>query len=232
MGIDAEMFVRTRTVLTPREIRNLSVDLVAAFGAEMFLLLPDETFGGEWEKNEWWEVGDPPGRHALRRIRWWVQDGDDIKPKRGEYFIEVSLFSRYYGEGYERGPIQEHIAVASWLEARIPGCEVWYGGDSSGVCAARFDKAAREKVWAHFCEVGHRPYRGGWDPAGNSAAPACGFCGPRFVPSGGGGNVTFAHCDGCGASIAYSGDRVEVVDKRKYGREDDVFKAGNRIRSQ
>lgn len=238
MGIDAEMFVRTRKPLTPRQIRNLSVDLCEAFGQEPFLLMPGWTIAEdedpEYPTTEWWEAGDPIGRHALRRIKWWQQDGPDIKPRKGEQFIAVSLMSRFYGEGYERGPIHLHCAIAAWLESRIDGGEVWYGGDSSGCVASKFDGLARASILAHFHQHGHRPYTGGFSGFGSGTlrAPACGFCGPSMKSNGGGPDVTFYWCAGCGAQLAQDGTTgaVEVVDKQKHGRDDDVFKAGNRLR--
>jgi len=46
--------------------------------------------------------------------------------------------------------------VAEWLERRVPECVVWYGGDSSGICAELFDTPARKKLLEHFAsENGH-----------------------------------------------------------------------------
>lgn len=199
MGIDAEMLVRTRQQFTPREVRNLSVDLVEAFGTELFLLIPDWAPDEDYE-NEFTPPADAPGRHALRLIKFYQQDGPDIHPEPGESFIELSLMGRYYGEGYERGSITDYLAMAEWLERRIPDARVFYGGDSSGVLAEPFDRAARERIFAHFCRVGHKPYRGGFNamldgtPDGR---PACGFCGPRMTETGGSRDYSFYGCGSC-----------------------------------
>ncbi len=204
MGIDAEMLVRTRQQFTPREVRNLSVDLVEAFGTDTFLLIPDWV-PDEYYENEFTPPADAPGRHALRLIKFYQQDGPDIHPESGESFIELSLMGRYYGEGYERGSITTYLAIAEWLEQRIPDARVFYGGDSSGVLAEQFDRAARERIFAHFCRVGHKPYRGGFGISVFDKTlgghPACGFCGPRMTETGGSRDYSFYSCGSCEAKV-------------------------------
>ncbi len=235
MGVDAQMFVRTRAQFTQRAVRALSVDLVEAFGSEMFLLLPDWAIDGEWERETEVEPeAGVPGRHALRMVRRYTQDGDDIAPDAGETFLEVSLMGRYYGLGYERGQLHDYIAVAEWLEYRIPEAAVWYGGDSSGICAEPFNKAYRGALMAHFARHGHKPYRGAFGDRGNG--PVCGFCGPRMSSSGGGQGQTFFYCAGCSTACARddASGEVEVVTRedRHSNPGSGVFVAAKRLRAR
>lgn len=191
MGIDAQMFVKTKHHYSEWEVRRLSVDLCEAFWREPFFL---------FEPGEYDDM--PNGRHALEIITKYEQDGDDIIPKRGEQFIEVHLADRYYGKGYERGPIATHIAIAEWLERRIPDAQVFYGGDSSGVLAEPFGKLEREAIFAHFAKVGHRPYHGAFSSVfAKDHLPICGFCQYAMTACGGGRDREFYGCDGCGKKI-------------------------------
>ncbi|MFQ6309351.1 hypothetical protein [Lysobacter capsici] len=74
------------------------------------------------------------------------QCGPDIDADPGECLLEVQMFGRYYGEGYERGDPELYAVVADWLEAQIPGCEIWYGGDSGGVHIEPFDRDRRRRL--------------------------------------------------------------------------------------
>ena len=162
MGIDAQMFAKTRAKLTEDGVRRLSVDLVSGFGREHFVL--------------WNEEPDP--HHALELTDVYTQDGPDIVPAKGETFVLAHLSGRFYGPGYERGDLPTYIMVADWLERRIEGAEVWYGGDSSGVCAFKFDSHKREQFFAHFARQGNEPYESRRDvlAAGMKEQPVCGFC--------------------------------------------------------
>lgn len=198
MGVDAEMFVRTKSKLTDREVKRLGYEIAEAFGASKFFIAPKTA---ELSKEY----------RALSRVKVWEQDGPDIKPDPGETFLRVSLWTRYYGPGYERGDLPLIVAVAAWLELRVPGGRVWYGGDSSGVCAEPFGPVERTKMFAHFAKVGHRPYAGDaltgenqWSFLGGGVpAPKCEFCEVPMICNGGGGGgaVAFYHCPGCGKRI-------------------------------
>lgn len=206
MGVDAQMLVRTRQALIPADVRRLSVDLCEAFGHRSF-----------WVWEDWENENGEHGRHALEIVREYSQDGDSIFPDAGETFIEVNIATRYYGDGYERGDISLIIAVASWLERRIADARIYYGGDSSGICAEPFDAAERERYWAHFCRVGHKPYTGGW---GMFNAPGrvvrCGFCDVDMLATGGGQDRGFYVCVGCGKKVIQHHDgRAEIVPKGK-----------------
>ena len=110
--------------------------------------------------------------------------------------------SRYYGPGYERGDYATIYLVAQWIERMIPGGEVWYGGDSSGVNATRFDKDAREALLDHFFEFGNGPYENGFG-SGMPAVP-CTFCGDEpMAHYGGYGTISYWECCGCGRKALY-----------------------------
>lgn len=177
MGVDAEMFVRTRETVTDDQLRRWAFELKEGFGDVI------------WRKSTGSYVS-----HGLERVVEYEQDGPTIKPLAGETFIRVNLFCRYYGPGYERGPATDLIAVGQWLEGKIPGAEVWYGGDSSGRVASVFDKSAREALWQHFLEFGHRPYHQFF---GHGKELICDFCKePAIEHMWGRGKVGFS-CHGC-----------------------------------
>ncbi|MEH6414078.1 hypothetical protein [Pseudomonas sp. CGJS7] len=102
------------------------------------------------------EPGDPPPGSRYQ------QDGPPIDADPGECLLEINLFSRYYDEDYARGDPILIAAVADWLDAQIPGCEVWYGGDSSGVLAAPFGRQRRRQLIEH-ARV-HGDPSGYWQP--------------------------------------------------------------------
>lgn len=160
MGVDAQMFIRTRLTLNECEVRCLAYKLAEAVGGHHFIhepLLPPDY--------------DRHGRGCLRRIEIYSQDGQDIEPDPGETFIEVVLSGRFYGAGYERGNPFVYLAVAEWLERNVPDCAVWYGGDSSGICATLFDAAARKALIDHWASCGGEPYRRHFDESNHAPAP-------------------------------------------------------------
>lgn len=149
------------------------------------------------------EDDDPPPGSEYR------EDSDKpIKAQGDECLLELSLWGRYYGEGYERGNILIYCAIAEWLEQNIRGCEVWYGGDSSGVCAKPFTDAMRRKLRRHLYSQHGRDYFNHEGMSGGFPAlpPACSMCpggiyrGSQCMWGGGLNNVTTAgfYCRGCG----------------------------------
>lgn len=136
------------------------------------------------------------------------EDSDTpIKANQGECLLKLSLFGRYYGPGYERGDILTYCAIAEWLEINIPGCEVWYGGDSSGVCAEPFHELKRRELRKHLFSGNGRDYfKRGWmetssvRPKTCSLCPGGKYCGSQF---GSGMHDQYAafHCAGCGKSV-------------------------------
>lgn len=195
MGIDAEMLVRVdgsfSKNITETYVRDLAYQLASAFGHDRFWIArPGEHFG-------------PEGRHALELVDVWEQDGPDINPEPGEKFIKVNIATRYYGINYERGDLALIIMVAEWLERKIPGVSIWYGGDSSGVVAEPFGHKERMELFEHFVKVGGEPYARAFerDKTGAVRARSCAFCGGREMIQnmwGGGSKTAGVYCSGCG----------------------------------
>jgi hypothetical protein len=139
---------------------------------------------------------------ALRNMgARYTQDGPDVLAAPGEYLLTVSLWSRYYGKSYERGDLLTICAVAEWIEANMQPCEVWYGGDSSGVCIEPFGDPARRELRRHlYSQMGRAYYMFGGRKTPAVAPKPCGLCipgEPRFNQCGWGPNFASVHCQGC-----------------------------------
>lgn len=90
------------------------------------------------------------------------QDGPTIEADAGEFLLQIRLTGRYYHEDYARGDPVLYAGIAEWLEANIPGCEVWYGGDSGGAEAQPFGPARRRQLIEHL--RAYAPEREHWQP--------------------------------------------------------------------
>jgi len=146
MGIDAEMYVSLMRPVDDLEILDLAKCLYHRFGNHMFLC--DTDYGNGEDR-----------KHCAYRVDEVIQDGPTIHAEPGETFIELRLWGRYYGEGYERGPWHAHDAIIRYIKHRWPEARVFYGGDSSGVLFEECTDAWLARAWAHFCAVGHEPYQ-------------------------------------------------------------------------
>lgn len=149
------------------------------------------------------EDGDPPPGSEYH------EDSDKpIIAEGDECLLHLNLWGRYYGPGYERGDILTYCAIAEWLEVNVPGCEVWYGGDSSGVCAEPFHDLKRRELRNHLYSKEGRDYfrydnhfmrdDGIPRPAACSLCPGGKYCGSRF---GYGRDYAAYSCAGCGDSV-------------------------------
>lgn len=207
MGIDARMLVRTLSPVTDEQLNEWSYRMGDIFGAGKFFTMPP----GD---SDWM----PDGRRGLQKVDAYEQDGDTIEPEEGETLINVSLYGRYYGPEYERGcDISTYLHLAEWLETTIPGASVHYGGDSSGVCAEPFDRAAREQLKRHWFEHGHLPYHqyftgntkdgpdmlSGDRPFGEW--PECPLCEKPMNRHGFGKDYASFECYGCGHKAVWRG---------------------------
>jgi hypothetical protein len=234
MGVDAEMFARIKgreNWLPDTEELKAAYELASTISYWHFSIMK----GGEYDWAQY---------HALAIMRpiqdaadardhgvmqsdigrvVYTQDGPDIFAEPDEQFIRVHLAGRYYGEQYARGDWPTIRAVAEWLETRFPGCEVWYGGDSSGICAEHLSAARRDELNRFFLTSGCRTYErhadNGVDRFTGHKAPVCPCCNVALFSSGGGRGQSFWSCDGCGRRAV-----VTPLGKTLFGdRHADVF---------
>ena len=228
MGIDALMFVRIKgrdNWLTETETIALSHKAGQCFGADNFFILhQEEKWSGARHAIEIvkpWKSEDECGEYReLDGLVAHQQDGDPVVADEDEQFLNVGLRTRYYGVGYERGDFPFLFLLSEWLEVQIPGGEVWYGGDSSGVLAEHFDATGRRVLLAYFFRVGHAPYEGGFGMGGEKVP--CGFCdGAPMNDNGGGRGHGFHSCGGCGYQVI--SDRKTGAVLRALGPGEDFF---------
>ncbi|HJX82306.1 MAG TPA: hypothetical protein VJ248_09760 [Candidatus Udaeobacter sp.] len=184
MGVDACMFLKVKEPISDDQILGLARDAFHRFGDELFVLHGKDH--GGWS--------DSP-RHCISRIDRYEQDGDDIEPENGETFLEVHLSGRYYGIDYESGRLPVYLSLAEYFEKVVPGVEVWYGGDSSGICAEKFDKKCRDNLFGHFCKHGHTPYQSHFDE--EKSGPECNLCKVKTIRNGWGAKYASFFCPGC-----------------------------------
>lgn len=216
MGVDARMFIKIKgkkNHLTAEEVLKKSVHLSKTIGHETFFIKHAEPH---------WKNKDVivPARHALSIVPTydekyeyygesmedmqykgkvvWFQDGDPIVAKPSEQFIEVHFWGRYYGPGYERGDWGKYRNVISVLKLSFPDAEIWYGGDSSGMCAELMDDKKMAEFDACWMGPGRTPYVRGFSGIGGAKAKAtCPTCQtPMFQHGWGGGKTMFA-CESC-----------------------------------
>ncbi len=182
MGIDARMYVRVQRKVSDKEILRLSYEVGEAFGADRFF-----RYGGE---------------HNISKLSKIEQDGPDVNPGPGETILEVHVWTRYYGIGYERGDLPFLLVLAEWLERKLPDGAVWYGGDSSGVCAAPFGKAARKKLLDHFASASGRDYYKSF--SGDLVGAECPLCKVAMQQFGYGPGPRAGSfvCHGCGYKVS------------------------------
>lgn len=170
MGIDAEILVRVKRPITEAEIKIHGLAICRSLGARQFGISRDSGRGAITLTSDYSDKG--------LEGKVWFQDGPTILAEPGETFLQVNLWTRYYGPGYERGDILMICAVAEWVEQNIPGAEVWYGGDSSGVIAKPFPAEARAQIRSHLYTPKGRGYfkREPWGGAEKNLHPNTDDC--------------------------------------------------------
>lgn len=205
MGIDPELYAKTKQHLTDRQVRDLAVEMCVALGAGPFLILR----------------GQEP-RHALWRceqadIDFVVdQEGNPIHDGTGD-MLQVGVDTRFRGASWERGNWPEIANAAQWLESRLPGTTMWYGG-AHEQHVTPLGLQERTEMWEDFVANGNRPY----DDAFRTAdAPQCRCC--RYGMEGaflGDYDSRLLYCKGCGYfMLKHSNGRVVLT---RDGRESAV----------
>lgn len=193
MGIDAQILVKNYGAkLNEDEIRKIGIRIYECFS------------------NIVWFPSD--NKHCIEEVNEYYQDGDSITPQKDEQLLEVHLGCRYYGIGYERGPILDIINLCKLLKILIPGGKAFYGGDSSGVCAEEFGEREQQNLIHHYFYCGHTPYRKGFSGIfEKNYIPTCPRCKIQMYSNGGGGNKTFWNCSGCDRQVITIGTTEYVT---------------------
>lgn len=191
MGIDAQMFLRVPYKPDAAQIKQWSYAICESLGAQHFFIDREGKYG------------ELP-RGAMSLIDVYEQDGPKIVPETGETFIELHLWDRWYGKDYERGDLLTLCAIAEWCEQNVPDCQVWYGGDSSGVEAVPFPEEARRDLRQHlYSQDGRAYYASDFIPSQDGITPDtsnCALCitGKKPIRHGWGKDYAKFSCHGCG----------------------------------
>lgn len=156
MGKDVRM-----VTVTPEPIDEVAVGLDAAWalGPDTFLVEPRDG-----EPCSFADQIDWVGRRALVAI-----DIEDVYAADSGFAYTIEVTGRFYGIDYERGRFAQIDAVASWFEARLPDCVVYYGSDDYSYPLAPW-RESRDELRARWMRVGMRPYYDlGFDSASDEA---------------------------------------------------------------
>ena len=227
MGVDAMMFVKVKgkdNWRSPADVHKLAVRLAVTIGPDAFMitLAWDHSFGTPHHALSIVEPfvdhdGDYEDEPEIVGKVVWLQDGDTIIAADDEQFIKVHLYDRYYGDGYERGDWPQLRAIMECLEYLIPDGEIWYGGDSSGICAEHFHKARREEMNRHFLErqgrLDYVSYELPQFPKRKNDCPHCHI--PKTNCGGGPDNRDFLWCPGCGTKTIMIGGATYIVPRHE-----------------
>lgn len=124
--------------------------------------------------------------------------------------LEIHLMGRYYGEGYERGHWPYYGAIMRFLRVRLPGCRIYYGGDTHMLDELDvFTLEDEDAMWTHWAEAQTRPYNIFMGNVGSDdiPTPRCDFCREPMTRGGFG--------SGYGSFYCYCGERRETRDGGK-----------------
>jgi hypothetical protein len=238
MGVDAEILLKItdpESWLNSTQLRQLSARLTSVIGPDAFLLQPDQNrhalsfCSDDYAKypDEYEEITGIPYTADAPAI--FGQDSNEepfLIAKPNEQFIEVHLFSRYYGEGYERGDWKTISWVMMWCIFNVPNCEVWYGGDSSGITMEQMTSERMAEMTRHFLTSNGGEYMRHY-----KTAHKCEFCDCGVLNLGGSGYsaaiaVKFWQCESCDSQWVTRHESqfgpVTVTKYDKYGTDRDL----------
>ena len=196
MGVDAEILIKITNPdswLSEDELRQYSSKMTATIGVDSFFLRPGIN------------------RHALSfyEEHEYYQDGPSIFRQDNEQFIEVHLASRYYGEDYPRGYWPSICFTLLWIKANLRDAEVWYGGDSSGICMELITEERLKQLNNYYLTTGTEEY---W--MNEKQSLICDFCQTGVTIAGGGGaqpgrlSRKFVDCGSCGKQWVLRSDNM------------------------
>ena len=208
MGVDARILIKItnpESWLNSEQLRRLSAQLTSCIGPDNFFLRPEENRHAlSFVLDDTIKYAEKYGGDSVNpNVAVWSQDGDDIVAEPNEQFIECHVSHRYYGEDYARGDWKTLSFTLMWCLFNIPNCEVWYGGDSSGICAKHMTAERMNQMTRYYLTSGNDEYwmnKKGWYK--------CEFCGCGIVNSGGGAEVGFYHCSSCNSQWVTNGNHT------------------------
>lgn len=180
MGVDARIWVKTAIPYSREEVKHVSYLFGQAFHNDLMI---------GHEKKLWY--------HPLDRVIDLENPEYEPEDFRKPEYLHIPLAGRYYGPGYERGPLMTYVAMAELLERLLPFCEVYYGNDSSDEYQL-FNRDERIKLIDYFMLNGGRlNYVRGFDQSVTNKQ-MCPHC-ERIMPQNGwGATYSFHSCTGCG----------------------------------
>ena len=191
MGIDAVIEVGVNREVSDDEIKRWSWLLAECIGARYFFI-DKENGQGALSRSKKEEYGP------------WCSKEEAVKHAE---MLEVHTWSRYYGEGYERGDILTLCGIAEWCEANLPGAVVYYGGDSDEIITSWSEEERKKLRDLLYTSSGRAYFRGGFglDEYPQATPPLCSLCidssGFAQNAAGQGGKYIGVYCPGCGDSF-------------------------------
>jgi len=189
MGIDAVIYAKLNRPATEDEIRDWSFRIGAAFGHDRFFIQQPRIKG--------YNNAEPHGAITLREI--YHEDVDDYNAD--PFQVNVGVFSRYYGPGYERGDWAFLRMVILWMKANMPeGSVIYYGGDSDDGCEEVNERLIAE-IDECFFKTGRQNYHMNRHVEGEDVhgCPLCKVAMPQY---GFGGGYQSFQCLGCGYKLS------------------------------
>lgn len=153
----------------------------------------------------------------IGREYFWIHDYPDCNPmiELDEYNLyNIPLTCRYYGTGYERGPILIICGIAEWLENCIDNlADIFYGNDSSDKLE-QFNSEQRDIIKNHFYKVGHLPYLEAFSH-GTQLVTVCPRCNEHPIINMWGGGTVGGHCYGCNNQVTIKPNTTAIWFTRK-----------------
>ena len=170
MGVDACFVIGATEKLKHPDLKKLQFDLMHRFGKNLF-------YGSEEEKDfikkldrNYYELQDPP-----------------------PYLYEIDSLSRYYGQGYARGPGLTIAAVLLYLNRK--GFDVFYGGDCSDELP-KVDLRDSQELLDYYLDNGNMGYSISLS-RDDDMSVLCDYCEQPMERYGWGGNYAAYICKGC-----------------------------------
>lgn len=193
MDIDAVIRIKTRDVLTEKQIESLGYEIRSRFGSIIIT------------RRYAWDKENDVDNAVLEVVQQYDEDKGEFVTGDDATLYSVRVWSRYYGPGYERGPALEIFGLLYFLLGIEGVVDVWYGGDSSDA----LDKVSPQYVFDllnHYMQHAHEPYQRAFDR--DADGPMC--CGRQMIRFGWGGNYKAWSCAACGTVIEeHDGIRTE-----------------------